>query len=279
MDALDVAAPDPALQDALAGAAADVGVEQRGRDPAQRIDLGEARKRQPDRLERGDVGVAEAARAQRGPADRVDLAVGERQRLDQIVGDALGAQLLDDLVVVRAVRGLDPAADRLGGPEDDRDRALPIGVASRACRSAASLIATPSPRRQRKRRPMTSGCSVVTNTATRCSGRPQARSRSHSSASTSCGWRAVGAPRISQSTTGCTLVGCRCAPIESRPLCPRRMPCLAYQTSTRRHQPRDARCLRLTSPRWLGTGPRAPATEKPARARGADRARLARPRG
>ena len=129
MNALDVAAPDPALQNALAGAAADVGAEQGGRDPAQRVDLGEARKRQPDRLERGDVGVAEAARAQRGPADRVHLAVGERQRLDQIVGDAFGAQLLDDLVVVRAVRGLDPATDRLGGLEDDPDRTLPIGIA------------------------------------------------------------------------------------------------------------------------------------------------------
>src|SRR6516162_1912754 len=46
---------------------------------------------------------------------------------------------------------------------------------------------------------MICGCSVLTNTATRHSGMPQATSRSHSCDNTSCGNGADRAPSISQS--------------------------------------------------------------------------------
>ncbi len=128
VDALDVAAADPPLEDAPPRAVADVGAQQRARDPAERMDLGDPGERPRDRLERGAIGVREAAGPRRGPADRVDLAVRERERLDQVVGDALGAQLLDDAEVVRTVGIGEPAADRAAAAEDQRDRAREIAL-------------------------------------------------------------------------------------------------------------------------------------------------------
>ena len=128
LDALAVATPDPALQDMLAGVAPDIGVEQVGGRAAQGIDLGEAGKRQPDGLERARSDWRKPPGTGAGPADRVDLAAGEGQGLDQIVGHALEAQLVEDVEVVAAVRALDLAAHRLPGLEHVRHRAAPKGV-------------------------------------------------------------------------------------------------------------------------------------------------------
>ena len=116
-------------QDALAGVPADIGVEQVDRRVTQRVDLDEARERPADGVERREVGVVEAAGSGGGPADRIDLAAGERQRLDQVVAHALGAQLLDDRVVLRAISSLDPQADRLRRREHDPHRAAVVGLA------------------------------------------------------------------------------------------------------------------------------------------------------
>jgi len=59
---------------------------------------------------------------------------------------------------------------------------------------------------QRKRRPMSSGWSVRTNTLTRHSGRPAATSRAHISASTPSGVAAEHAPSTSHSIVLCTSV-------------------------------------------------------------------------
>src|SRR6202011_5445635 len=65
--------------------------------------------------------------------------------------------------------------------------------------NGASVSSTSVSGRQVNRRPMTFGCKVRTNTATRHSGMPQATSRSDNCANTCCGCGADRAPSISQS--------------------------------------------------------------------------------
>ena len=79
-DFLDEAAPDFAHEDALAGLAADIGVEQIRRGPPQRADFGDARQRRDDRFEIGELLRREAAGLPRRPGRDVDRAVGEHQR-------------------------------------------------------------------------------------------------------------------------------------------------------------------------------------------------------
>ena len=97
-------------------------------DPPQRVDLGEARERRPDRRQRREVGVREPARAGRGPGDRVHLAVAEVERIDQIVGDAARRQLGQNDEIPGAIGIGEPAPDRPAGPDDRGQRALLVGV-------------------------------------------------------------------------------------------------------------------------------------------------------
>ena len=224
--------------------------------------------RRPRRAGEAAAGSLRAAMSRRrsrsspgGPADRVHLAIGERQRLDQVIGDALGAHFRQDLVVVRAGRVGEPPPDRRGALEDDRHRARRYVLVS-IISYAASVTSTPSPCRHRKRRPMTSGCSVVTNTATRCSGSPQASRRSHSSATTS--WAAARCARRRPATRPpLDALGADCRAI--RPLCPRRTapPSLSdgHARTGEALDGRDRRC------RHAGRGSSRPGTPAAARIR------------
>ena len=93
---LGVAAPDLAAEDPLAGAVADIGVEQARGGAGQADDFDHARQRLHDAPQRRQLFVREPARLFRGPARCVDRAADEGQRQRDIVRDAFGAQFLDD---------------------------------------------------------------------------------------------------------------------------------------------------------------------------------------
>ena len=57
------------------------------------------------------------------------LAVAEMQRRHEIIGDAFGAQLVQDAVVHHAIRIGEPAAERLAGFADMHHRAVDEGIA------------------------------------------------------------------------------------------------------------------------------------------------------
>ena len=88
-------------QDALAGVAADVGVEERGGAAAQRQDLGQARQRPRHGAQRRHLVVGEAARRVGGVGDGVHLAAQKRQRQADVVGEAGEPLLLEDLELDR----------------------------------------------------------------------------------------------------------------------------------------------------------------------------------
>ena len=87
----DLAGPNP-----LAGAVADIGVEQRGGGAAHRHDFADPRERRNDLAQRRELLVGEAARLLRGPACDMDGAVGVEQRQRQIVGDAFVAHVVEE---------------------------------------------------------------------------------------------------------------------------------------------------------------------------------------
>src|SRR5215470_11122452 len=88
-----MAAADLPGQDALARLAADIGVEKRSSGAPERVGFGDARERDYDRLESGDVLVSEATRTARRPGDYVHGAIRKEQRRSQIIGGAFGAQI------------------------------------------------------------------------------------------------------------------------------------------------------------------------------------------
>ena len=96
MHGVGVAAADLAAEDALAGAIADIGVEQHRGGAAQADDLDDPRKRRHDRAQRRHLLVGEAAGLLGGPARCVDRAVDEQQRQRDIVGDAFGAHVVEE---------------------------------------------------------------------------------------------------------------------------------------------------------------------------------------
>ena len=91
LDGLAVAALDLARQDALAGGAADIGVEQVDRGVAQRMRLDDTREGELQLEHAVEVVCREAARPVRHDAQRIDMAGGEEQRQGDIVGRALGS--------------------------------------------------------------------------------------------------------------------------------------------------------------------------------------------
>jgi hypothetical protein len=83
-------------------------------------------KRSHDRLERPNVVLREASGPYGRPADGVNFPIGEPQWLDEIVGDPLGPEFLDDAEISRAARIGEAAADRSVPAHDQRDRAREI---------------------------------------------------------------------------------------------------------------------------------------------------------
>ena len=91
-----MAAPDLAAHDPLAGAVADIGVEQARGHAVQTKDLDHPRQRLHEAPQRRQLFVRETARLFGGPARTVDGAAHEGQRQRDIIRDALGAQFIDD---------------------------------------------------------------------------------------------------------------------------------------------------------------------------------------
>ena len=125
VDLLDIAAPDPPGEDALAGVVADIGVEQGARVPPPCADLGDPRQRRHDRLDTGDLFIGETARLPRRAGDHVNGAVCEEQRQSQVIGHPLGTEFLQDREVHRATRVGEPAAQRSAGRVDAGDGVFP----------------------------------------------------------------------------------------------------------------------------------------------------------
>ena len=97
MHGLGVAAPDLAAENPLAGAIADIGVEQRPRPcgAGWMISISRASGGISDRSA-VELLVAETARLPGGPARRVNRPVDEEQRQRDIIGDALGAHVVEE---------------------------------------------------------------------------------------------------------------------------------------------------------------------------------------
>ena len=91
-----MATPDLAAHDPLAGAVADIGVEQARGHAVQTKDLDHPRQRLHEAPQRRQLFVRETARLFGGPARTVDGAAHEGQRQRDIIRDALGAQFIDD---------------------------------------------------------------------------------------------------------------------------------------------------------------------------------------
>ena len=123
MHGLGMAAANLAAENALAGAVADIGVEQESRGAAQADDLDDPRQWRHHRLQCGQLLVAKSARLFGGPARGVDGAVHEYQRQRDIVGDALRAHVVDKGKTL-AFGIVDPQPDLPPLAEHDRQRAV-----------------------------------------------------------------------------------------------------------------------------------------------------------
>jgi hypothetical protein len=78
MHGFGMAAADLPAENPLAGAIADIGVEQDRGDAARMDDFDDPGQRRHHRFERGELAVTEAARLLRGPARGVDGAVNKK---------------------------------------------------------------------------------------------------------------------------------------------------------------------------------------------------------
>ena len=123
-----MAAADLPGHDPLAGAVADIGIEQAHGGAAQADDLDVTRQRREHRTQRVQLFIGKAARLPGGPARGVDGAVGERQRQRDIVGGAFGAHILDNRKTRHRLRIVRVSPDLVSLREHDRQRA---GVKSR----------------------------------------------------------------------------------------------------------------------------------------------------
>ena len=126
---LGMAAADLPGEHALAGILPDIGRQQNVRHPVQGANLRDPGQRDDNGIEAGDFRVGKSARLQRRPRGEVNVAVGEAQRRDHVVGDALGAQVVQDRIIKRAIGIGEPAAKRLAGFGDMRHRAVAKDVA------------------------------------------------------------------------------------------------------------------------------------------------------
>ncbi len=124
MDPLSVAVLDLAVEHALAGVAAEIGLEQAHGDPALRVDLERAREHRQDLEDVAEVRGREAARRERRHRHDVDLPVGEAERHGDVIGRAFGVQVAHDREIERDVRLLEPAPDPARALDDRRERAV-----------------------------------------------------------------------------------------------------------------------------------------------------------
>ena len=124
LDGLAVAALDLARQDALAGGAPDIGVEQVHRGVAQRMRLDDAREGELQLEHAVEVDRRETARPVRHDAQRIDMAGREEQRQGDIVGRAFGLELPSG--AAPAARRLEAHADGAALLEDRRQRIVAV---------------------------------------------------------------------------------------------------------------------------------------------------------
>ncbi len=95
MHGLGVAAANLAAENPLAGAVADIGVEQHGRGAPQADDLDVAGERRHHPAQEIELLIGEAAGLPGGPARRVNRALDVEQRDRDVIGDAFGAQVVE----------------------------------------------------------------------------------------------------------------------------------------------------------------------------------------
>jgi hypothetical protein len=93
---LGMAAPDLAAEDALAGAVADIRIQQARRGARQANDLDHARQRRHDPSQRRQLFFRKSARLLGGPARCVHRAADEGQRQRDIIRDTFDAKFVDD---------------------------------------------------------------------------------------------------------------------------------------------------------------------------------------
>src|SRR3954466_12730914 len=105
-------APDLPGEDPLAGAVADIGVEQERRGALQADDLDDARERDDKLTQPVDLFVGKTAGLPGGPARGVRLAGDEHQRQREVVGDAFPTQIADYAeTLARRIVGAKPDLD------------------------------------------------------------------------------------------------------------------------------------------------------------------------
>ena len=144
LDLLAVAAVDLAVQHLVAAIAPDIGRQHRGRIGPQQEGLGDPRQRPVDPLQHQCRLVAEAAIGLARPARRIGLAGRVDDRLHQIVGEAVGDQLVDDDVVVRAVGVGQPAGGSRSAWRSPSAAGSRYTARSRTARSAPRSARRPS---------------------------------------------------------------------------------------------------------------------------------------
>ena len=180
---LDVAAPDMAFQDAPAGERADIGVEQRRLGQPQQADLAGAAQGRDDALQQGAAVRPEALRPPRGEDRGAGRALAHHQRHHLRHRQAAAVeevQLLQPGDLLRR-RQAQPAP-RPRWPAGSGCRRRRAGARS----SSRGRAAPPArPRLQAKVRARICGCSVRRCRLSRSTGRPSARSRRPSPASSS----------------------------------------------------------------------------------------------
>jgi hypothetical protein len=127
-DRLDIAAADAAGQDALAGAAAHICVEQHDRVAMARADLGDARQRQLEPPKSRELRGGEAPGLTRRPARGMHLAVREDQRLHEVIGRTLLPQVRQHGEIEGAIGIREPSPHANTVIADVHDRAMAEAV-------------------------------------------------------------------------------------------------------------------------------------------------------
>ena len=130
VDAVAVAALDLAMDDALADARADEGIEQTQGRAAHGDDFHQRRQQVRQGLEALEIGRGKAARVAGRQRHRVDRAGARDHRQGVVVGDALVAQILHQGMLALARLRVDPQMHRFEVFLHPLDRAAEIGVAA-----------------------------------------------------------------------------------------------------------------------------------------------------
>ena len=125
MHRIGVAAADLAAHDPLAGAVTDIEVEQVRSGTAHAGDFDDPGQRRDQRPQSVELLIGEAARLPGGPARRVNRAVDLLKRQRDIVGDTLGAQVVEEREAL-AVGTVDQRSDFPPLIEHDRERTVSV---------------------------------------------------------------------------------------------------------------------------------------------------------